>query len=67
VLLEMQVFWDVTQGCQEINAQHFEGPSSLHLQDEVVHEHWQWRCSDPLKLLELLIQWQCHIPENSDL
>jgi hypothetical protein len=39
VLLEIQVFWEVTQGCQEINAEHFEGSSSLHLQDEVVHEH----------------------------
>ena len=39
VSLEIEVFWDVTEGCQEINAQQSEGSSCLHLQDEVVHKH----------------------------
>jgi len=29
-LLKIQVFWDITQGCQEINDHHFEGSSSPH-------------------------------------
>jgi hypothetical protein len=38
VLLEIQVVWDVKKGCQEIDVQHFEGSSCLHLQDKAVHE-----------------------------
>jgi hypothetical protein len=39
VSLEIEVSWDITEGCQDINAQHFEGSSCLHLQDEAVHKH----------------------------
>jgi hypothetical protein len=65
VLLEIQVVWDVTQGCQEINAQHFEGSSCLHLQQEVVHEQWQWWHYDPLEPLELHDQWEILISQKT--
>jgi hypothetical protein len=42
VLLKIEVFWDVML-CRLLNSyRHFEGPQSLHLQDQVVREEWHY-------------------------
>jgi len=70
VFLEIQVFRDVTQGCRKINALTFWRiiiPSPWEWSSPQTLTNWQCMCYDPLKLLELLVQWESVVSQKSSI
>ena len=68
VLLKIQVLWDVKAVLlgKKLCFEWSYCPHLLNMEVLLVCLTWRWRRYDPLKCPELLIQWQCNLPEGLD-